>query len=214
MGLENISENYRLAYRLACEELKKVDPPAQARRSGGEWEAQKGQVFLLFLGCKFTLDVASGEINYFKQEGEVPLWAKIILLHYFNTAKGTPLKEELITFRQLPGGNVYYPNFTKRVTGRLAREFGKNPAAFLAAGEKLGGEKAPYGDASFKLQALPYVPLVFVLWEEAEGFPAEGNVLFDASVGDYLSTEDAIVLCQEVTGMLVNLNQGREAWGV
>jgi hypothetical protein len=42
-----------------------------------------------------------------------------------------------------------------------------------------------------------------VLWKGDEEVSPNGNILFDANISDYLSTEDVTVLCETITWKLV-----------
>jgi hypothetical protein len=47
------------------------------------------------------------------------------------------------------------------------------------------------------------VPLTLVLWRGDEEVAPNGNILFDANISDYLSTEDVAVLSETITWRLV-----------
>jgi hypothetical protein len=40
------------------------------------------------------------------------------------------------------------------------------------------------------------VALTWILWRGDDEFPAEGTVLMDRGIQDYLPVEDSVVLCQ------------------
>jgi hypothetical protein len=56
----------------------------------------------------------------------------------------------------------------------------------------LDGEKEKYGSASVTIRVLPMVPVTFVLWEGDDELEASGNILFDASVENFLPAEDIV----------------------
>ena len=60
------------------------------------------------------------------------------------------------------------------------------------------------GDASFRIQVFPRLPMQYVLWEGDEEFSPSVQVLFDASVDHYLSLEDIVVLGQVGSGRLIH----------
>jgi hypothetical protein len=62
----------------------------------------------------------------------------------------------------------------------------------------LGGRDADHGDVSVTINAFDRVPITLVLWRGDEEVPPDGNILFDANVSDYLSTEDVTVLCETI----------------
>jgi hypothetical protein len=49
------------------------------------------------------------------------------------------------------------------------------------------------------------VPITFVLWRGDEELPAEGSVLFDASVADYLSSYTLTELCETIAWKMVKI---------
>lgn len=129
---------------------------------------------------------------------------RLIILHYLNTAKGTPLNNKLISFQQLPEGSIYYPTFISRSIKPLLDNL--YPARLLAAADELGGKPSQEGEFSVKINALPHVPLIFVLWQGDADLPPAGNILFDMTITDYLPTEDITVLCEITAWKLVRAN--------
>jgi hypothetical protein len=134
---------------------------------------------------------------------EVSQKDKILILHYFTLAKGTPATGVLVTYKQLPGGVSYFPAFSQRAIAPFVNHFGKNPELLIKAAAKLGGRKADYGDVSVTVNAFDYVPITLVLWRGDEELAPNGNILFDANVSDYLSTEDVTVLTETIIWKLV-----------
>jgi len=200
-------EAYRQAYQTASQKLKdNADLHALCRRSGSTMETEAGHtvVRLDYLGqpCLVTLpdvEVMATSGNPLTQRD------KLIILHYLNTADGSPLTNRHITFKELPEGAVYYPTYVKRTIKPLLDKFADRPESLIAAAESIGGVKAETGDFSFHLKALPHVPLTFTLWLGDEELPPEGNILFDSSITDYLPTEDITVLCEILAWKLVKL---------
>jgi hypothetical protein len=136
----------------------------------------------------------SGEIRRSADSAEPDVATRIVLLHYLLTADGTPLAGEWIAFRNLPGGMGYDAAFRGRSSLRIARTFGTDGPAFEGAAVTLRGERLSFGDSSFLFRVFPRVWMAAVLHLADDEFPADANVLFDASAGHYLPTEDLAVL--------------------
>jgi hypothetical protein len=134
---------------------------------------------------------------------EASLRDKILILHYFTGAQGTPATGKSTAYKQLQGGLSYFPAFSQRVIGPLVKNFGRNPELLRKAAADLGGREADYGDASVTINAFDRVPITLVLWRGDEEVAPNGNILFDANVSDYLSTEDVTVLCETIIWKLV-----------
>lgn len=209
-GQRNYETAYRLAYQLACEHLAKIDDiEEQCRKSGAHYQAGVEKAIIIqYLNQSYRVSLPGGEVSLVDSGADVPVRDRILILHYFNSAKGTPLANKLITLRELPEGGGYFPTFSQRTSRPLLDHFGKEPRLLLETAAKLGGYKADYGDTAVTINAFPHVPVTIVLWQGDDDFPPQGNVLFDASIADYLSTEDIVVLCETITWKLVRSLKG------
>jgi len=194
---------FGLSYRLAREQLAKMtDIAGQCRRSGARC-VDSAEVVLSYLNERYRVTVSDGEIRFEDSKAEVPLRDKILILHYFIGAKGTPAMGKLIAYKQLLGGVSYFPAFSQRAIAPLVRRFGGKPELLIEASSQLGGHVAAQGDVSVTVNAFERVPITFVLWKGDEEVAPNGSILFDGSIPDYLSTEDVTVLCETMVRRMV-----------
>ena len=203
---KDYSYSYGLAYKLACEQLAKVDDVAElCRRSGCSYNTvdSKKIISLEYLNQTYQLTLPGIVITKEGSEEEVPLRDRILIVHYLTQAKGTPISNRLITYKELKEGANYFPTFFKRAVKPLVDCFGKCPEKLLDAARALGGQKASCGDVAVTINAFRRVPITLVLWKGDEEFPPDGNILFDSTILDYLSAEDVNVLCQTIAWELV-----------
>jgi hypothetical protein len=114
----------------------------------------------------------------------------IMLIHHLLAADGSPSTGQWIAFRDLPDGLFYARAFAGRAENYLAARLGTGIAAFREASLRLGGQPLSLADASYVFQALPRVPVSALLWAGDDEFPVRARILFDASAGHYLPTED------------------------
>ena len=176
---------YELAYKLACEQLLKTENiEQQCQKNDARYltEGSSRKIIIQFLNQSYQITLPDIEFSMVGCEDEVPLKEKLLILHYFNSAKGTPATGRLITFRELPEGTVYFPTFTKRTVEPVLRYFGKKPDLLLDAAGQMGGQKAEYGDTAVTINAFSRVPITIVLWRGDEELTPQGSVLFDANV--------------------------------
>ena len=209
----NYEYPYGFAYELACEQLARVkDIEEQCGNTGAHYQVINSQkiIRLDYLNRSYQVTLPQVGISLEDSKEGVPLRDKILILHYFNQAKGTPISNRLIAFKELREGAGYFPTFSKRAIKPLVEYFGKEPHRLLDAASIFGGQKADYGDAAVTIKAFSQLPITLVLWRGDEEFPSEGNFLFDSTVLDYLPTEDIIVLCQTISWKLVKLSQGTQ----
>ena len=204
----NSEYGYELAYKLACEQLAKIDDvKEQCLKSGARYQAidSKKVIIVEYLNQSYQITLPDIEISLTDSEEKVPIRDKILILHYLTSAKGIPVANKLITYKELPEGVNYFPTFFKRAIKPLLDYFGKEPHRLLDTARVLGGHKADYGDAAVTINALSRVPITLVLWKGDEEFAPEGNIIFDSTISDYLSTDDINVLCETIAWRLVKL---------
>jgi len=207
---KDYEHGYQLAYKLACEQLARVDDiEQQCRKVDAQCRViDSKKVIIKYLNQSYLITLPEVEISLMDGGEKVPIKDKILILHYLTSAKGTPLANKLITYKELPGGAIYFPTFYKRTIKPLLDYFGKAPHLLVAAAEKLGGYKADYGDVAVTINAFSRVPITIVLWRGDDEFAPEGSIMFDSTTSDYLSTEDITVLCETITWRLINYLRG------
>ncbi len=141
---QNSEYGYELAYKLACEQLAKFDNiEHQCLKSGALYriiDSQKS-ICLEYLNQPYQIVFPDIGISLINSEEEVSIRNKILMLHYFNRAKGTPLTNHKIAYKELPEGIIYFPTFYKRAIKPLLDHFGREPERLIAAAEELGGHK-------------------------------------------------------------------------
>ncbi|MDD5191132.1 MAG: DUF3786 domain-containing protein [Dehalococcoidales bacterium] len=191
------------ALGIAREKMRHADIQKQCANSGAQLQPD-GTVRIKYLNRDYRLDPKSGEVNLLLDQSPVGMRDKILILHYFIRASGAPLTGKQITFRDLPGGLVYYPTFLKRTIQPLLDKFGKDAPSLHKAGQALGARQGEIGDASLIIDAFPRVPINFILWQGDEELTPDLNLLLDANILEYLESEDVTIVCETIAWQLVN----------
>ena len=201
-----VQENYPLARRLAVEGLLRSNLEERATRGGASYErGRDGEVKVGFryLGRELRVSFPQGTIVSQNGQAPIPLREEILILHYLERASGVPLAERWASFSEIPGGAFYHSVFLRRCKSPLLKFFGEEPENLLSVSEEFRGEPLNLADVGVRIQAFPFVPMALVLWRGDAEFPAEGNILFDASVSEYLPVEDTVILAETVVWKLV-----------
>ncbi len=202
-------QDFLTALSIAQDEYKKMEPNSQLERSGSiriPGQDDSDHVELPFLGTHYVIRAPNGEVRYRDPgEKEPALWERIIVLHYFTTADGSPLSQKWITVKEIPDSRLYLPNFEKRAVVPLLGRFGKQPEEIREPARKLGGRTADIGDISVTIPVFPRVPITLVIWKGDEEFPPRVNILFDEAIVNYLPTEDIILASQMLAFRLIGL---------
>ncbi len=202
----NYEYGYEFAYKLACEQLARLDDiEQQCLRSGTRYQVIDSQkiIILEYLNQSYQIVLPDIDVSLIDSKQEVPIRDRVLILHYFTRAKGIPLTNRVIAYKELPEGINYFPTFSKRAIKPLLDHFSREPYRLVDVAEKLGGRRADYGDVAVTIDAFSRVPVTLVLWQGDEEFAPEGSILFDSTIPDYLSTEDITVLCETISWRLV-----------
>jgi len=202
-------DDYREAFRLACQELETVNLHRICSLSGAVCiEDNNGNpaISIPFLNQEYLISFVPEVDVILKGNSEpVPLPEKILILHYLLRARGESYQQNLITFRQVEEGSFYYSAFVRRALDPLAQTFGNEPQALVDCGSQLGAVPAALGDASITLKPLPRIPVTFVIWGGDDELPPQANILFDESIVSYLPTEDIAVLSSLIVYRLMGI---------
>ncbi|MGD0622853.1 MAG: DUF3786 domain-containing protein [Thermacetogeniaceae bacterium] len=174
--------------------------------SGCEYNPQQEAFNLVSLGQPLSVSYPQGEV-LFQGTGFCPFWEwRLLSLNYLWRSDGTPLAGELVSFRQLKHGHVFYPAFVNMGIAQLATSLAGSAVntdqvreACLTLGGRL--ERGAEIQATFPL--LPRFPVTVQIWPGDEEMAGNANILFDASATNYLHIEDVVVAGNLVARFLV-----------
>ena len=174
--------------------MAESDPRHVCMNSGVIYNREQDSYILPYLNRRYLINHSSGEVKNMTDNSDIAPHLQIIFLHYLTRADGIALCNYWITFKELPGGEIYKEPFRKKAIAPLLRYFNSQPERFVEVGLTLSGQKSDYGDLSLLMHPFPRVPLVLVLWKGDDEFSASANILYDASAAHYLPTEDYSLL--------------------
>ncbi len=115
--------------------------------------------------------------------------AYYILVGYAK-ARSVQLTRRLIAYRNLRGaGFGDFSNIGARE--KLLTLFAGGDARLREAARLIGGLEVdfPYGDCAFRINALPLIPLTFVLSSGDDEFPVDARIFYDENIESYLDVE-------------------------
>ncbi len=186
------------------EELAASDLGEICRKAIAEKRPPSG-ILLSFLSDTFWVDIEERRLKAPGLSGwdqvDDPL-LELILLVYLLNAKDEPLAQEMITVQQLKDAHFFQGPHDLH-TKPLIDRFGRDLKGFRNAAAALGGVAIDAGDAGFRIQALPRVPLYYILWEGDDEFEPRLSVLFDRSIEKQLNADGIWGLVQLVSGALI-----------
>lgn len=156
-----------------------------------------------FLGRDYLCDPVQRRIRLAgAPEERLGFQEYLILLVYLLQARDLPLSGEWVNEKELRGGALFFRGPHALFREPLEKRFARDPGGLLRAGLAAGGVASGRGDASFRLQALPRIPLEYIFYGEDEEFPAQLTMVFDRTVERHLPL-DVIWALVNVAGQRV-----------
>lgn len=186
----------------AQRELSRRDPDTLTRCGGCHRDAE-GNLRLAMLGKDYVVTTPGFQVRTVADGKVTSSFFSSLILTYLANADGTPPSGTWIGFRDLPDGMFYVQAFQGYSGGRLVRELEGGIEAFRRGAQALNGQPLDLGSAGYAFEALPQVRLALVYWEGDEEFPAQAQVLFDATATRYLPTDGLAILGSQLVGMLL-----------
>ena len=202
MTKENLPDQLREAREKARREFELLDPTWMASRSGTSYSFAGRTFTVPLFGDGYTVSYPAGEVR--RADGGEAGGAKgLIILHYLIHAEGIAVKEQWVSYRDLPGARYHEPAFIAEREGPLSRGLeGRLDALREWARDHARSLDLP-GDVAVAWDVLPRVPLLIMFHEKDEEFPASARVLFDITAPNYLPTEDLSVLAELAVSRLL-----------
>ncbi len=185
-------------------------PEALAADSGAVPSPEPGVLRLKVIDQDCDVDLRGRGFRYASSDKGVPtLHLQFLILHYLAGARGVQIMDQLATLREFEGGALYYPVFKSRAIDVTIKAFSSAPDLLKGVGEALGAEPVKMGDVGFRVRFFPKLPIVVVLWLGDEEVSASANMLFDASAGKILATEDLSAAAEVLAQRLISLSGRR-----
>ncbi len=205
-------DDFKQAKELSKKDLLQYDPEKIAEYSGVELKKEGDELKALclnFLNRNIIISWPDMEFSFESGDGEISIQQQAFLLHYLNGAclkKGLKPEGEWVSYQDIPDGRFYMDAFIKRAKTPLIQTFGLNAKKIVEIASKAyNAETLDLGDYSVKVNALPLVPVVLLIWEGDDEFPPEGNLLFDKSISEILSAEDIATLAGIVVYPMIGM---------
>ncbi|EGT2202980.1 DUF3786 domain-containing protein [Clostridioides difficile] len=202
------SSNYNVPFDYARKKFKELDPHTISNLSNISFNNDSNKFILNFFDRQYIIDYPSGEVWNDDDSICKNFELKILIIRYLTNAKGIPRTNKYVTFKEIPGGNVYYPNFLNRTLSRLSEVFTCQIDKYKLVMENMGAEKVDMGDLAYKFTYMGNTSIIFILWFGDDEFPPNSNILFDSNIIYYFNAEDlAVVPDTAIDAILNKINQ-------
>lgn len=196
----------REALRLAWDEASSRVPGSMVEEARAS-TAPSGEVVVKVMDRECLVDVAARTMAY-ADDGSAPKpHMQVLVLHYLLGAGGGEPTGEMITFREFPGGALYYPAYRKRTIDIIVSVFGRDHERLRRAGERMGSAPLGMAAVAFRTRFFPKLDVDLLMWAGDDEVPSSANLLFDSGALKMLSTEDVTVVAGALCSRLIALSK-------
>lgn len=183
---KNVAEQQEQAMAELRKKIAGIDMASAAKRLGVPYAG--GKLTIQCLGKNVSVDRQGKIIT----EIHVNPWLVIPLFNYVLYGGGTPPSGEWVTFRELKGGEDWYPLYTQRAERPLKRVADTYTELFDDMLKVFSGKRIDHNypaDISIVLHPLPKVPILICYSGPEEGLESALAVFYDKTVEKNLNIQ-------------------------
>lgn len=186
--------NYELVLKHTIKNFQQSNIDQISKLSNSPYNHYKQNFKIKFINTFLYVKYPEGEILDENNNIVNDVATNILILRFLINSKGIKETKKYLTYKEIEGGHVYYPNFKSRTIKKFVDSYGNEIDEFRLCMENIGAEKLSLGDISYKVRFINDTYVVFVLWEGDEELEPSGNILFDSNINYYFNAEDLAVV--------------------
>ncbi len=194
--INNKTDNPIRIYR---EKFKDIDPQRASERCGCRYEDGAFEIKLMNRTVKLTYP----EMETFYEDGSKTAdYILILLSRYVMEGTAAESSGKMMSFPEMPWGQVYEKAFRGRCINRMSGTYGHDLAGFAASMKRIGACESKDGegrfsggaDSAYDIEFMPGLTIRALIWEADEEFPAAGQILFSDNFALAFTAEDMAVI--------------------
>jgi hypothetical protein len=178
---------YEISLKKAWEELESL---SEASFASKEYEVE-------FLCNAYRINVDDETVLCQLSGKPADEFVAVLALHYLIglLKHGYSPSGDWISFKEIWGGNSFYPAFRESTLKPLVENLGRDPHELIRnLVGRLGGRIVEGGDISIEVPAFPGIFIRIIMWYGDEELLPEATMVFDRNLAEVISTEDIAVL--------------------
>ncbi|HPN85416.1 MAG TPA: DUF3786 domain-containing protein [Victivallales bacterium] len=198
------SEGMNEAARIAIAKLADADLAARAENLGFSF-LDRNTILIRAFGSELTVDLRNFEVRTQKTGLAVKPDLKIIILHYLLCENNFSETGQLITFRDLPGGQFYLEPYRSRSVNILSSIIKNDIQRLKKNLDRLEWKETSPGDIGAKIHVIGKINATLVYYVGDEEMPASADILYDSSIKKVFNTEDVTVIASLICRSLLQI---------
>lgn len=196
---------YSPAFTQSRERLKQLTPEQIMETTHCPYDYSKECFLIRSFGHDFEIYYPEGDVFFAGSDLRPSIDWRLILLNFLSSARKTGLINQWVSYRELPGGNVFYPSVRTYVLDTLAKFFSDSNKEVLC--QALVQLDFSLLESKADLEAtglfLSKIPLLIKFWEGEDEIASSCQLLFDQSISTHMHMEDIAALCGVVRDLII-----------
>lgn len=185
------------AARRAAAALASVDLGVRCDRLGLPAPLEGALRFRAF-GQDLALTLPHFELRLADSDQPARPGDRILVLHYLQYEGRIEPSGELISFRDMPGGQFYWPAFRARSVEPLLRRVGNQVDTLATNLRRYDWQPFDRGDLGARIHGIGRVEVYLIYYRGDEQFGPSADMLFDASIKRVYPGEDVAYLAGRI----------------
>ena len=192
------------SYDLYFKQLSLQDPASVCIRTGCDYDDAENCFKLTMWGRDYAIFPDESRIDRIgKNALDAENYNYLFIIQYLLNAKEVAVKNDWISEKDIPGGPTFFRGPHEIPTSLITDRFGNDLAGFKKCCEQLNGDPIDMGDAGYRFQVTPRIPIAVMYWIGDEDFPAEAKIFYDRTIIDHLTTDIifalAVLICSRIS---------------
>jgi len=193
----SIEAAQREAVRRAVNELQSVDLAARCERLGLPIPNTEGLHFRAF-GQNLVLRLPGYELVDADNGQPAKLRDQILVLHYLRYQRSIHPTGDLISFRELPGGQFYWEAFCGRSIAPVLKRIGNDTELLKRHLGRFDWQPFESGDLGARIHGIGHLDAFLIYRRGDEECEPTADVLFDRCIKQVYAAEDAVVFASRI----------------
>jgi len=128
----------------------------------------------------------------------------ILILHYLTGISKAPYAPSgtWISFKEIEGGEIYYPAYREGAIAPLIKKFGARPALLRDISPRIPCRVLTAGDAGIEVMTFKDILVRIIVWRGDEELGPDASILFDRNISTLFTMEDIAVFARFIAHSL------------
>ena len=196
MKEERISNYVKLCEEWAQRFLKMNQ--ADLHKRVPELKEENGFLTIIHFGRRYGVSLEDGSIRSLDGQREPDTTEMLNIYTLLGYAKeGAFIMDKWVPFADLRNARPFAPAYQIGETDVFSATFSGHEKELREAFQKLDGRELPQGDVGYEIRAFDCMPMRFFFCERDEEFEAQGNMLFDSNITDFVHEENVVCIAAD-----------------